>query len=137
MADWLQRLRCNVLTGTTYGLCIAVVFSVFVLVMLAVRGSSLLEEHDTTLATILGTYFAAGLVGGAIVGALLAIGRRWYGAMLVGYIAAIPVYGMIIMATSPPTRWMTYLPYLFYLLGPAGAVAGLWIWSEQRRQRET
>jgi hypothetical protein len=126
----------NIRLCVAIGLAVAVLFSAFVVVLVAVKGGSVLEGYDTTLRTVVATYLAGGLVGGAIVGALLPIGRRWYGAMLLGYIGALPVYGVVLMATRPVSQWMTDSPFLFYGAGPIGAAVGLGLWFEFRREGE-
>jgi hypothetical protein len=137
MADWLERFARNVFLAIAVGLGTALFLSAYVVILVAVGGGGVLEEYDVSLATVVGIYFAGGLAGGAIIGALLPLGRRWYGAILLGYLGALPLYGMVGMATWPASQWLTDIPpFLVYVAGPIGAVLGLMVWIKLRREGE-
>ena len=117
------------------GLGAGLLYSVYVVVLVAVKGPQVLEVYDTTLPTVVGIYFAGGLLGGVIVGLLLPLGRCWFGAMLVGALAAQPVFAMVGMAMYPPSEWATELPLMLLVLAaPMGSAVGLKFWYDYRRK---
>lgn len=78
--------------GCLWGLGLALVLSVFVVV---VRGPSMFREGggglEGLLAVVL-SYLVAGLVAGAVVGVLKPLARSPIGAALLGFVASMPVF---------------------------------------------
>jgi len=77
--------------------------------------------------TIIGGYYAAGLVGGATAGALKELGRTWTGTALMGMGVGVPVFlALGTMAFGSPlawgrTEWAVY-GFDVLVLGPLFAV---------------
>ena len=129
----MATLRDNVARGVRWGLYYGAAYSLYVVVLVAVRGVEVLEEHDVSLVGVIALYFTGGILGGAIAGALLPYGQRPVGAMVVGFFAAIPVLVMAGMLMLPSDEWLTTLPPVALgvaaLLGP---LSGLGLWYVNR-----
>ena len=129
----VKKTGRNVRTCVKIGLGIGVLFSLYVVVAYAVTAGSILDGYGTTLPVVLATYLGGGIVGGAIVGALLPLGRRWYGAMLVGSIGLMPFYAMIEFAMFPAGRRSIYMLSTLLVAATVGSLAGLGVWFQLRR----
>ena len=77
--------------GIFWGLALAVGVTIVLVVLYALSGAQLFEDHDTTFGGVVAVYFGGGLVGGAVVGLLRPLTRWRWGAAAVGVVAALPV----------------------------------------------
>jgi hypothetical protein len=89
-----QRVR----QGVLFGMAMAVFYSVFVSGIYLVRGPDYLDSYDAALWQVIGSYFAGGILAGAIVGALQPLVRFRVGAMIVFSLAAFFVFACIVVA---------------------------------------
>jgi hypothetical protein len=81
-------------------------FSLFVTVLFLFRGQAPFHANGTTYGATVLTYLAAGVVGGVSLGVALPLARWRWGSALAGGIAAIPVYGSVVVVQSgPPWTW--------------------------------
>jgi hypothetical protein len=73
------------------------------LALALVRGSTRYEQYQTTTWGIIRSYFAAGLLGGAVFGLLRPVAARGrFGAMVVGIVVGPFVYGAVAVAMTGP-----------------------------------
>lgn len=87
-------LRAEVYEGILVGLALATLYSLFVLVMAVLRGSTAYEHLGgiTTWHAIL-FYYAAGFVAGGAHGLLAPLRHRYLGRLLNAYLLLLVVYG--------------------------------------------
>lgn len=97
--------------GLEWGASFAAVYSAYVTLLWLLRGEGPFERADTTLGKVILAYFLAGLVGGAVFGLLLPMGRNRWGAALLGFLVALPVTYALGMAVEPPERWFSRCPW--------------------------
>jgi hypothetical protein len=113
---------------------IAAVYAVFVLALFAVRGAEPFRRIPGGIVSVLAFYVFCALTAGAIVGALGQWVRRWYAAMIVGAVAALPAGFAVAALAVPPERWardyvLVALLFACYL----GPLCGLGYWFVVRR----
>lgn len=131
------HLPPNLVTGLSWGLWFACCYSAFALLMVLLRGPSLLAKYNTTLLGLIAAYFVGGLAAGAAVGLLSPWGRRRSGAALLGFVGAFLALYAIGIAMTPRASWLSSTPlvaaFCAAILGP---ILGISWWSdENRRQR--
>jgi hypothetical protein len=112
----------------------AVVYCAFVLGMFAVRGTEPFRRVRGGLIATMLLYVFSALTAGVIVGILGRFVTRWYAAMIVGAIAALPVGLAATALTLPPERWardfiLVALLFAFFV----GPLCGLSYWYVVRR----
>lgn len=94
-------LRENLLWGARWGLFLAVVYCVFALLVLMLKGFP-----DGPTQAVLGIYLAGGLIGGIILGILRGWIRTQLRAMAVGVIIIVPVViGFLYLMSGPISSW--------------------------------
>lgn len=124
------RVLDNVRWGITWGLRLALLFSAWVAVLMLLSGSFVIRASDNRPANgllVIALYFAGAVVSGTIVGLTRRLARWTIGAILVGFLAALPVMAGAIMMARGRISWDTENTVLTLaaaaLLGPATAVA--------------
>lgn len=86
----------NVGRGVIVGLSVALLLSLYSLLLYVLgRGTSSATHPEVSMALLVGSYLLAGVVGGGTAGLLSPLARSWWGAMLVGFISALPVYFLL------------------------------------------
>lgn len=108
--------------GIAHGFGFAVLYSIFAVILYLLRRGAF-DRHGTSLGAVLSLYFAAGVVGGALVGALRPLTRSRLGSMVVGVVAMTPVFlGVGILLFGPFSGWGedNWVPMLLgaVILGP-------------------
>lgn len=99
---WQRNVRGGVVTGLIY----ATGYSIFVAVIYLLGGARGAEKSGLTIFSVLLTYYAAGVLGGATVGALLPLTRWRVGRAAVSVAAAFVVFFCIgITSSGPFWRW--------------------------------
>jgi hypothetical protein len=88
-----RRPRSDIGWGVRQGLILASGYSLWVLLLSVVRGSTSWPQYHTTAWVIIGGYFLVGLTGGALVGALLPVTAWRVGTFVVGWMAGTVIYG--------------------------------------------
>lgn len=83
----------NPLLGLFGGVLGGVFFSLVALAIIAVRGPGIVDRLGLTLMGLMAFYVGAGAIAGTVVGLLLPLATWRWGALLLGSLAAIPVYG--------------------------------------------
>jgi hypothetical protein len=94
MSDLFSRAKM----GIKVGLLFSCLYSVYVIGLYLIRGPAVFMAYGTTIGVVIASYFAGGIIAGAIVGALLPLTRFRIGAMLVYSIAAFFVFLSITIA---------------------------------------
>lgn len=99
-------MTTNVRTGTLIGFVIASLYSLYAVILYAIRGAAPFEANGVSLGGIVAAYYGAGVAGGAIVGALSPLLRWRLGATIVGIVAGFVVFLGIGLATEGHiSRW--------------------------------
>ena len=91
-----ERLIIAVMTG----LLLASLCSLWVMVLWVGGGWEGFRERGIPLWGAVTSYLVGAVLGGAIVGALWPIGRSLFGAILLGYVAALPFFAAISVRMS-------------------------------------
>jgi hypothetical protein len=113
---------------------IAGVYSVFVLTTFAVRGDEPFRRVPGGVASVVVFYLLSAVTAGAIIGALGRFVRRWYAAMLVGAIAALPAGFAVAALAVSPERWARdYILVAVLFACYLGPLCGLGYWLVVRR----
>jgi hypothetical protein len=88
----MMRRKANLVLGALAGVMVAVLISLVAVMMYVLRGPQMFERLGISLTSTIALYFAGGIIGGSLVGLLLPLATWRWGAVLVGIIAAMPVY---------------------------------------------
>lgn len=118
--------------GLLLGLAVATGLSVYVVVAYLVTDGDILSGYGVSLLTVIATYYLGGMVGGLIVGLLSPFYRTWYGAMLLGWLAVIPLYSVVTFADAPG-ELLTNIPDVLIISGLVGPLVGLFVWLFEKR----
>ena len=122
--------------GLFLGLCVGAAFASIVGVQIIFRGTDWLLERGLHPASVLVGYLLGGAVGGVIIGLLAPMGRTWYGAAVLGFVVAVPVFYVMAPVAEPPEGWAVGLTRtvleLSLFMGP---VIGLGVWAGLRSQK--
>jgi hypothetical protein len=117
----------NVRTGLEWGLYFAAVFVVLATPVAVMKGSDLKERYHVTYLGLVSIYLFGGLTGGLVAGLLLPLCRWTVGAMLVGFVAILPVGFLVSLVITPAEKWSEMIPLLPLLgsaiAGPVGTLA--------------
>ena len=104
----------------------AVLLSLFVILQSLARGSFFYEDYGVSTWAIVRAYGVAGVCAGLLAGFLRGLAKHRSGAVLLGALAGVAVYGVIGLVMFGP-RWGTAAAALF--AGPlVGGLLG-WRWS--------
>lgn len=103
-------MRRNMRQFIAFGVAAATIYSVYAMILFAFRGAAPFQAHGTTLVMILLTYYTAGIIGGALLGALVPLTRS-----LPGLIAVVTL-----------VAWLVYVCTFVTLKGP------FWTWSAEQ-----
>jgi hypothetical protein len=92
--------------GVAIGVIAATLYSAWVVLVYALNGSRPFVELGVTLPTVVGVYYAGGVLGGAIMGVLWPRARSRLEATLVGMlIALVVVMGAGVAMYGYPSNW--------------------------------
>lgn len=107
--------------GMLWGLGYAVVVSAIATAVFAIvwLGGSEQAAGEPTLLSVLAAYLTAGVVGGCLVGLLRPLAYWPLGAMVLGFIVGLPIYGSIAVALD---GWPMSADQLAVTIGCAGLV---------------
>ena len=99
---WFHAVRFGVLAG----ICVATLLSLWALLMLAVGGREAFEKKGTTPLAVILSYYAAGIIGGAIVGAMAPLTRWLPGRILAAVCTAfVSTFCIGVAVHGPPWGW--------------------------------
>lgn len=93
-----MRMTTNVRTSVLIGLTMASLYSLYAMVLYAVRGNEPFDANEVSVSAIVLAYYGGGLIGGAIAGLLWPLVRWRVGATLVGAVVAFFLFLGIIAA---------------------------------------
>jgi hypothetical protein len=99
-----RRLRADMTWGMGYGLSMATLFSVWVLLVTAGHGNDVQGKYGLSPGRIVGVYFVCGALAGALVGFFRPATQYRFGAFVVGAAAGILVYGAAALAMTGGLR---------------------------------
>jgi hypothetical protein len=92
--------------GIIIGLIMATGASLYVCVLFLLRGSEPFTNRETSLLTVVLTYYATGTIGGALVGKLSWLARFWFGKAVLASIASAIAFMCLTLAKHGPVwRW--------------------------------
>lgn len=91
----LNRMWRRIMRATGIALTIAFVLAIWTLVVNVLGGTDPFEAHGTTSHTVIWLYVGAAVLVGILVGVLQPLGRRPSGAALIGFLVALPSFGMM------------------------------------------
>jgi hypothetical protein len=126
----------NVKWGAGYGAAFAVAYTLFVCVVALVGGTAPFREDGVSLGQIVGLYFVSGILVGGVVGIMRPLTGRRLGAAFVGFVAALPLFAvMLTTQRHDPLAWgrSDYL-FIVIMAAVAGPPAGLILWSQTHRK---
>src|SRR4051812_38050107 len=96
----------NIKTGIACGCTMASMYALYAIGLYLFRGPTPFEAIGAGFGAVIAAYFGAGIMGGAVVGALFPLTRSRIGATVVGVIAGFFVYLSLAIADSGlPSRW--------------------------------
>jgi hypothetical protein len=126
----------NIRTGVIAGLVIASFYSLYVLLLYAIRGAAPFESSGVTLGGVIAAYYGGGLTAGAIVGILWPLLRWRLGATIVGIVAAFSVFLGIGLATEGYfDRWTTRTWETVIVLGTLfGVICSNIVWRRSSQK---
>ena len=128
-------VRGRALLGIGTGLLFGALLSLFpVFSVLFHRGAGLSSAGIGFLPLVLG-YLSMGALGGALVGLLLPLGRRWPGALLLGFITAVPCWLLIslLLEPEPLVERVHSSLVLGAAFGPPLGFYGWYLWRRSER----
>jgi hypothetical protein len=125
----LRQLLRNIGRGIVGGLALACLYTLYVALLYMLRGATPFQELGTTFRAVVMAYMGAGISIGVIVGIFLPLARKWWGAMLVGFVAGMALYlaidlaegGRIIASGQFPTAAVIFAMTI-------GSLGGLVLW---------
>jgi hypothetical protein len=116
----------NVRWGAGLGLIFGAIYSVIALGIYATRGSRPFATNGVSLLALIAAYFGGGLAAGVVIGLFRPLLRWRLGAMVVGFIGAIPVGAAFRTAENGLARWTSDdVIVVAMFAGALGAPAGL------------
>ena len=124
-SGWFASIGENLIVGIAWGLAMALIFSLLILGLAVLRGSTRYEQYGTTTWGIIESYFGAGVLGGSVYGLLrplAAAGRL--GATVVGVLVGPFVYGAVAVAMDGPRAFFS-----FEAIVPGVLVGGIVGWQ--------
>ncbi len=128
----IRTLKRNIIWGIAWGLGVATLFSLYVVVLALIRGTWLFPPFGVSGVRILTTYYVTGAIGGIVIGLLRPWLRYWQGSFAVGLLAGLLIYGGISYALQGrPDLLMAAL--LGLLVGGPG---GILFWHREWRRRK-
>lgn len=132
--DW-PLIRTNVRTGVFIGLLMATGYLGWVSIVYVLGGAEAFSSHNVTYLLMVLTYYAVGVVGGAIVGLALPWVNHPFVAILVGILVGWVFFFAIELASSGPVwRWgrgdWRNVAVLGALLGAPGGLIAQRTWSK-------
>jgi len=118
-----SRITGDLRWGVGWGLAFAAAFSLYVGALSLLRGSAQYDRYQMSAWSIIATYFAVGLPGGAALGLLRPLTRSALGVAFVGWIVGTLVYAGIGIAMKG-FDWQRLVDgmVLGALVGPVAAV---------------
>jgi len=113
------------------GLICGIVCAAIALVLKAVTGLEFSDRIGVSTPVVLFAYVLSGLAAGTIVAALLPLARWLLGAMVVGYVAAIPGVFLLGKTLTPPDEWDDIGLGATLTCSVVGAIVGALAWNDE------
>ena len=129
-----SNLRKNIRTGLGWGIGFAVVYTVIALLIWITGGSEPFAANETSLTTVLFSYWFGCVAGGAILGLLWPFRKYWAGAAIIGFLAVLPGVAFIALSLTPRSEWHSDGVRLALISAVAlGMGGGIFFWYLDRR----
>lgn len=128
----------NLRWGITWGIAMACIYSLYVVVVFLFRGAEPFEANDVTLPTLVFLYFLGGVGGGGLLGLLRPLARNRLAAVFIGMIVAIPFFlGVALADEGLPSQWSGET--IFAVSGASLTLGGIcgyiaWGWRDGTRK---
>jgi hypothetical protein len=88
------------------GVTLAVLYALYAVVLYVFRGQAAFDAVGATLAQVIASYFAGGILGGVAVGLLWPLSRHREGAIVIGIVTAFIIFSAVRFASVGSfTRW--------------------------------
>ena len=84
-----------------------------------------------SLISVIGVYLAAGLVVGTLVGVLAPLARFAVGSIVIGIVAAVTLYSIVVVMADGLGAYSPVFPLLIGV--PVGGSVGFAIWKDSRK----
>jgi hypothetical protein len=92
----------NIRTGLISGLIMATLYSAYAAFIFSISGPEAFVDRGTTLDSMLVSYYAAGILGGTVIGAMIPLARSFMGRALIGWAGAFIVFFCLTTAVEGP-----------------------------------
>ena len=121
--------RSNLRLGLIVGAIMATLYSLYALVVFLLSGGDAFLRYDTSFPVVVLTYYAAGILGGGLIGSLLPFASSLPGRILLGALGGLVVFFCLGLAMNgpfgnwSPTDWQDIA---FLGLGMGGVAGALW-----------
>jgi hypothetical protein len=117
----------HVLGSVAVALGVALLLALYVVALYLFRGAEPFAALGTTLTAVVLSYFVGAVLAGTVVGLLLPLVRWPWGAALVGFAAAMPVYAVMRVLDQGFVPWTTTdttvsLVFALLLGAPVGVI---------------
>ena len=113
----------------------ALVSSLVALLTVAGRGPDALRPYHLTVLGMLALYLGSGMLGGVVFGFLMPLGRRLWGAVLLGLFVTLPVAFVMVAIVSPDLHPMSgEFLWTWIAVSLLGPVVGAGLWRVNNRQ---
>lgn len=127
----LSRLLRNLRWGALWGLCGAVVYCAYGVVLFLLAGERPFAAKGTTFGAVMAAYLTGGVGAGLILGVLRPLGRWWWGSAVMGLVCSVPIWAAMIFAVTGHFYWKV-VAVLSAVMGPvAGMMSKLRLGSEE------
>jgi len=143
-SDAPQGLVANVRWGVTWGLRMAMLFCAWIGILVVLNWSFTLpvrSNHHVNAFAVVALYVGGGIIAGAIVGLLRPLERTMAGAMLTGFVAALPVFAGGSLLLNSLSNWdITNTIVTLAGAGTLGPMMGAYLRAdtdEDERKRKT
>lgn len=88
----VKSMLGNLAWGCYWGMCGAVFYVLIAIVVYLVQGRLAFQARGITLPAVVKGYLFGGLGAGVVLGLLRPLGRWWWGAAVIGFFCAAPVW---------------------------------------------
>jgi hypothetical protein len=124
-------MRKNIRTGVIVGLVMATIYAIYALAVFGLRGPDPFSSQGTTVGSVVLMYYAAGTIGGAVVGMMSPLTRTWIGMAFAGASAGtIIVFCGCVSLYGGFWQWDADVWKIVAIFGPALGVTSAIMWRK-------
>lgn len=118
----MRQILNNVAWGLAWGLAFATLLSLYAALLSVFRGSTNFDSYDRNLTHIVGLYFFAAVVAGAVAGLMRPLSRTRSGGTAMGALVGPLVYGAVSFGMGDSGGDLLWVALLAGV--PVGAICG-------------